>query len=518
MRGTSSGFFGLAGVTFLLFAFVLGVFTRGAGTFDILAILLHLVGGIACLIVYLSSGVDNLRDFLSKRSTKYGTSTVLASVFFIGILAALNFLSTRYNTRWDLTESRAFSLSAQTLDVLDNLDGELAMEAFVERGINPQLEDLLRRYSDASADANYRMIDPDTEPELAERYLIRSFNTVRLAYRDESTTVDDPTEENLTNALIKLTRENEVTVCNVTGHGEPSFDERELVSGFALAKEAIENEHYRLEPILLPSLQEIPEDCAIVLIAGPARPFLEHEIDAIDGFIRRGGGLLALIAPRQAPELAELFTYWGIDIGNDVVVDQVVRLFQGPSLGLAPLVESYAPDHEITSELRERSLFPMVRSVSAVADPRDGMTVTELATTSPSSWAETDLTALFESAAAALDPNDRKGPISIAAATQIDLTQLNKPGEGEARIVVIGSVEFADNQNLEGTFYNRDLFLNSIGWLAGQGDLLSIRPRGIRASRASFTSDEGTLIFYLSVLVIPELLLVIGLWVWWRRN
>lgn len=515
---SSKGFFGLAGITLLLFAFVLVTFTRGARPYDVLAILIHFFAGIGCLVVYLSSGLQNLREFLGKRSTKYGTSTILASVFFVGILAALNFLSTRYNSRWDLTESGAFSLSEQTVNVLENLDGPLTMQAFVERGLNPQLEDLLRRYADATPDGSYKMIDPEVQPELAERYSIRSFNTVRLEYGDDSTTVDDPTEENLTNALIKLTRDTQSTVCTVSGHGEPSFDDREIVSGYALAKEAIENENYKVEPILLPSLQSIPESCAIVVIAGPERPFLEHEISALDAFVRRGGGLLVLLAPRQAPQLVRFLEDWGIAVGSDVVVDQVVRLFQGPTLGLAPLVDEYDPDHEITKALRERSLFPMVRSVAAVGDPRDGMTVTELVKTSPSSWAETDVASVFDAGTAALDSDDRRGPISIAAAAQIDLSQLNKPGEGEARIAVIGSVEFADNQNLEGTFFNRDLFLNSIGWLAGQGDLLSIRPRGIRASRASFTSDEGTLIFYLSVLVIPELLLMAGLFVWWRRN
>ncbi len=515
---SSRGFFGVTGITLLLFALVLAAFTGGAGNVDRLAIFLHVVGGIVCLGVYLSSGIENLRDFLSKRSTKYGTSTVLASVFFVGIIAALNFLSTRYNTRWDLTESGAFSLSAQTTNVLRNLDDELSMEAFVERGVNPQLEDLLRRYADGASDAGYRMIDPDRSPELAERYSIRSYNTVRIAYGDQSTTVDQPSEENLTNALIKLSRDAAVTVCNVTGHGEPSFDDVETVNGYALAKQAIENENYTVEAVLLPSLKDVPESCSILILNGPVRPMLEHELEALDRFIRRGGGLLALVAPRQSADLVELFEYWGIAIGQDVVVDQVVRLFQGPSLGLEPLVEQYAPEHEITSELRDRSLFPMVRSVSPVDDPRDGMTVTELALTSPSSWAESNLEALFASAAATLEADDVRGPISVAAASQIDLTQLNKPGEGEARIVVIGSVEFADNQNIEGTFYNRDLFLNSVGWLAGQGDLLSIRPRGLRASRASFTSEEGTLIFYLSVLVIPELLLLLGLFVWWRRK
>ncbi len=514
----SSGFFGLVGIGLLLFALVLLAFTRAAGTFDVIAIVLHVIGGLAFLVVYLSSGVESLREFLGKRSTKYGTSTILASILFVGILAALNFLSTRYNTRWDVSESGAFSLSAQTNNVLRSLGGSLSIEAFVERGRHPQIEDLLRRYADSGSSVSYRLIDPDRQPELAERYAIRQYNTVRLSLGDNATTVVEPTEETLTNALIKLTRDSETTICAVSGHGQPSFEDKDTATGFGLAAQALENENYKLESILLPSLQDVPDTCAVVVIAGPVRPFLAHELPALDRFVRRGGGMLALIAPRQAPDLVEFLREWGIAVGNDVVVDQVVRLFQGPSLGLSPLVEEYDAEHEITRELRERSLFPLVRSVSAAESPRSAIEVTELVKTSPSSWAETDLGGVFDGGTAALDVEDRRGPISIAAAAQIDLTQLNKPSGGDARIVAIGSVEFADNQNLEGTFFNRDLFLNSVGWLADQSDLLSIRPRGVRASRVSFTRDEGTLIFYLSVLVIPEMLLMLGLYVWWRRG
>ncbi len=514
----ASGFFGLIGVTLLLFALVILAFTRGAGAIDVVAILIHLIGGAACIVVYLSSGLDNLRDFLGERSTRYGTSTILASVFFLGILAALNFLSTRYNTRWDTSEGGAYSLSAQTKEILTHLDGDLTLQAFVERGQDPIVEDLLRRYADVSDDASYAMIDPDSRPELAERYNIRQYGSVRIEYDGEATTVVEPTEESLTNALIKLTRDSAATVCTIEGHGEPRFDDRETPAGLALAAEAIENENYTLESVLLPSVQDLPESCQVAIVAGPTRAFLPHEIEALDRYLRRGGALLAMLPPRHGAELAGFLAQWGIAVGDDVVVDQVVRLFQGPSVGLSPLVEEYHPEHEITRDLRERSLFPLVRSVGSVDDPFDGITVTELVRTSPSSWAETDVDGVFEAEVPTQGAEDRGGPIAIAAAAQIALSQLNKPSQGEARVVVVGSVEFADNQNLEGTFFNRDLFLNSIGWLAGEADLLSIRPRSVRASRVNFTRDEGTLIFYLSVLVLPELLLGVGLYIWWRRN
>jgi ABC-type uncharacterized transport system involved in gliding motility auxiliary subunit len=156
--------------------------------------------------------------------------------------------------------------------------------------------------------------------------------------------------------------------------------------------------------------------------------------------------------------------------------------------------------------------------VGAAAEGKPGVKVTELARTSASSWAETDLEGLFQRQEAALADTDRKGPVPVAVAAEIDLKQLGVPDGKEARVVVFGSSDFADNQHLEGTFFNRDLFLNAVGWLVGQSDLLAIRARGLRASRVTFTEAEGQSIFYLSVLVLPELLLLAGLVVWWRRE
>jgi hypothetical protein len=88
--------------------------------------------------------------------------------------------------------------------------------------------------------------------------------------------------------------------------------------------------------------------------------------------------MLALLSPDRAEELVSFFAPWGVKVGEDVVVDQVVRLFQGPALGLAPLVDTYDASHEITKGLKGRTLFPMTRSVSAAIE---GKPVSR-----PSSW------------------------------------------------------------------------------------------------------------------------------------
>ena len=514
----SNGLLGLIGIILLVFAAVAVALTRLDTVFDKLYVAIHAGGGILALIAYLSTGLENLREFLGERSTKYGTSTVLASLIFIAILTMLNFLAYRHSHRFDLTSEKVFSLSPQSVQVLSSLTNDLRMEGFVEGGVSPELDDLLKNYSAASGRVSYRLIDPDREPEMAERYGIKAYNTVRITYGDASNQVTQPTEENLSNAIIKLTRTGKQTVCVIEGHGEPDVDDKEGAKGLAQAKAALENENYEVKKVLLASVEKVPDDCSIVMVAGPARPFLPQELPALESYLKGGGRALFLLSPQRAEELVAFLEPWGVKVGDDVVVDQVVRLFQGPALGLTPLVDTYDTSHEITRELKGRTIFPMTRSVSAATDGKAGVKAVELVKTSPSSWGEVDVDGIFKRQQATLDGTDRKGPVPIAVAVDADLKLMGGPDGKQARLAVFGSTEFADNQHLEGTYFNRDLFLNTVGWLVGQSDLLSIRPRSLRSSRVSFTEREGTAIFYLSVLVLPELLLLIGLTVWWRRE
>ena len=97
-----------------------------------------------------------------------------------------------------------------------------------------------------------------------------------------------------------------------------------------------------------------------------------------------------------------------------------------------------------------------------------------------------------------------------------DLDQL-KRGKGTARLVVFGSTDLANNQYID-NFFNRDFLMNSTDWLAGESNSITIRPKMLRASRFNLTVQEFDLVFVLSVLLLPELLLLAGLAVWWERR
>ena len=517
MRRNSS-LLGLIGVVLLLFAGVAALITRARTSVDLLYILVNGLAGLFGVVAYLSSGVDQVRDAVSQRSTRYGANALAMSLAFLGILGVGNYLVARGDRRIDLTEQHAYSLSPQSAGVVKSLTKPLEVQAFVEGGLNPELADLLALYGRESKDFKYQLIDPDKQPELAEKYQVKTYNTVHFQYGDESTVITQPTEESITNAIIKVTRTAQKMICFVEGHGEPDTEDAQGPNGLASFKQALTNENYQVKKILLASMASVPSDCTVTVVIGTEKPYLASELTAVRAYLDGGGRVLVLLAPRKGNELLPLLADVGITAGNDIVVDQVVRLFQGPALGLAPLVNTYGA-HEITKDFRQRTVFPMTRSVRADAGTKAGINATDLAKTSPNSWAETDVAGIFERSEARLDPSvDTKGPVSVATVAELDLKAMGKQAAGTARLAVYGSTEFAGNREIDGTYYNRDLLLNTVGWLGGQSDLVSIRPRGVRASRVQFTADQYTVIFYLSVLLVPQLLLIAGLAVWWRRE
>jgi ABC-type uncharacterized transport system involved in gliding motility auxiliary subunit len=264
----------------------------------------------------------------------------------------------------------------------------------------------------------------------------------------------------------------------------------------------------------------VPDEANLLIVAGAERSLLPHETQAIDAYLKKGGHALFLLNPRATPELVAYLKDWGVQIGNDVIVDERLQFFKGPTFTLTPLVTTYGA-HPITAELSRRgtralTTYGISRSVE-VQDGKKGLTSVSLAKTGPNAWAETDLESVFQKQTAKLDDQDRRGPISLGAAITANLKDMGAEQDGTARLVVFGNAVFANNQFL-GQYFNRDLLLNTINWLVGEEGLISVRARTVRASRVQFTAEQGTLIFYLSVLVLPELLLIAGLAVWWQRE
>jgi ABC-type uncharacterized transport system involved in gliding motility auxiliary subunit len=320
----------------------------------------------------------------------------------------------------------------------------------------------------------------------------------------------------ITNALVKLTRSGGKKVYFVEGHNERVIDPESNTGkgneGMARAADALRNETYTVESLLLATLEEVPEDADALILAGPTRPFLDEEHATLRRYLERGGAVLVLIDPRANTDLYEDIESWGIRLGNDVIVDQQLALF---GRATSPFSSAYSPTHPITSELTEVVLFHMVRSVEFDESAKDRLET--IAFTAETSWAERDLVGWEKTGRAEYGADDLKGPVPIAVAGNPGLSDSGDAEAPEARIVVFGDSDFATNEILD-SFRNRDLFVNSVNWLMGDVENISIRPNQSRASRFQLTTEQVQRIQSLSLFVIPESIAIIGVFAWWVRR
>jgi ABC-type uncharacterized transport system involved in gliding motility auxiliary subunit len=319
------------------------------------------------------------------------------------------------------------------------------------------------------------------------------------------------TENELTNALIRVSRDERKVVYFLEGHGEHSIEEQRE-TGYSQAKETLEREGFEVKALSILKEGEVPENASIVVIGGPQKGFLEEEKEAIRNYMTGKGQLLVMLDPQEKTGLNSLLAEWGLTLGDDLIVDTSPNLRLLGFDATNSLVLTYTA-HEIVQDLRLATLFPVARSIRFSSKTGEGLDYQALARTGPNSWAETD----YASREARFDPErDQKGPLDIAAAIEFH------PGEGDleggnARLIVIGDSDFVTNGffNFSG---NSDLFLSSMNWLAKEKDLISIRPKVAKFSPLILTQTQGRIFFYFPVIVLPAVVIAAGVGIWRGRK
>jgi len=494
--------------------------------------IVHGIVGVVLLACAAAINLDGLRERMTsgeaRRASKYGSSAVLSTLLAIAILGMGGFMANRYPERFDWSEQKVHSLTDQTKKVLAGLDDDVTVVGLFARTEIGGVKETLDRYSYETDHFVVKVIaDPNEQPDLLERYSITpeqlGHGLLRLAYRNEVVTVDELSEEKITNAIVKLTRTGEKTVYFLEGHNEHAIDgdAADAKEGYSRAAEALRNENYQVEPLLLATKGAVPEDADVVVIAGPTRPFLAEETAALDAYLKRGGAILALVDPRANTDLVAKLADWGVVLGEDVVVDRELALF---GRATTPFSRQYASDHPITKDMRDATLFHVVRSVQPREDTKENFT--EIVMTGENSWAERNLERFYGEGSAELGPEDLAGPVPIAVAGHVvfdtktadaDTSGSDDTDKSEARLAVFGDADFATNELLD-AYGNRDLFVNTVNWALGDVEAISIRPNTARASRFELTTAQFENIRLFSLLALPEALAVLGVFTWWSRR
>lgn len=518
--GKRAPILGIAGLVFLLFGLIEHVMTINPivgfwdfGWFSIA----HIAAGLLCIAWFFTSGTGSMMEFLRRRSTRYGTNALVYSAVFVLVVVMLNWLGARYNKRWDMSAAGVNSLTDASKQVLDKLDGDVEILAFVGPQEKPFVQEVSGIYGYYSSKLKWQIIDPQASPEIAQRELIQSVPTLKIKMGERSTTVSKVDEESITNGIHKVATSAQKKVFFLTGHGEPSPDEKAAPGGMGLFADTLRNQNYEVSGIFAGEAASIPEDAAVVIVGTGDRPHFPAEIEKLREYMQKGGNVLILLEPQRDDVLVGFARALGVRVGDDVILDQQVRLFQGVTIGTDAIVTQYG-DHPSVKPLTERSMFSLSRSVSpAIEEPGGPFRFKPLGFSSQTSWAETDVARVFDKGEAELADDDIKGPIPLGAAGEAPVAAIGGEGGKKTRVAIFGDTSFLTNQYLR-QLYNDAVGQSVVGWLAGEESLISIAPRVVRASRAFLGEAEGRTVFYLSVLVLPELILLAGIIVWWRRS
>ena len=493
-------------------------------------ILVFAAVGVLALAAHVVLNRQALKQSFRRKSFLYSGNLLLVVVLVLAIIVLLNYALSKYNYRADFTAAKLHSLSDQSTTVLKHLKTDISLKCFFREGNygRSTMDNLLKIYAYHSSKIKYEFIDPDKNPGLVKRYDVTQDGTTIIEAGDKESRITSTSEEDVTNALIKATREKKKVIYFLEGHGEESVDETGD-NGYSTIKAELEKLGYEVKKQTLALADRFPADCALLVIPGPKKDLLPNELETLRGYLKAGGRALFMIDPETVPAMPPFLAEYGFKLENDIVVDTVSRLLGGDYF--MPVVSEYE-SHAITSKFGYATFFPLARSVDIAETKPEGATLTALAKTSPKSWSERELD---QKEVKYTDGKDKLGPVNLVvassfktkapepspppAAAKPDEPATAKPetAEKEARVAVVGDSDFVKNRYY-GLSGNGNFFLNIANWLTEEADLISIQPKTQTPRTIQMTPSQGRLLFLASVFVLPLAVLLAGLWIWLRRR
>ncbi len=460
-------------------------------------------------------------------------SVFLSLACFLLILA----VSHDFQKSWDLTADQRHSFSPQTIEFVQSLDQPVKLFAFVDpNGDSSFVDNLLARYKKLSPRYfSYEIVDLQKKPTLAESLQVRSYGQGVL--EKEGAVFEDQTprrerilqfdEATITNALMKLLRDEEKGAYFLIGHGERRPDQKDSRDMSQLSS-SLRTEGYESKILSLAETPEIPSDAALVIMAGPTGELLEKEREILNDYLADRGKLFFMADIETPASYTEWLQPYGFKLGDGVIIDEDSA--QVGAEPVTPIGVQYSPEHPITKMFRSRTAFTLARPVDIEGPELKGLTgeSTVLIKTGDSAY----LIPLAEilSGQSVTFSSEGKTPSSYAlAAAGLYHPEAPSPspspspdGNTEAppvssRIVVASSAETFSNAFL-GLASNRDFALNSINWLAESESQITVRAKDPKVQPISLSKQSQTWLYFIFCLLIPFLSALTGILIAYFRR
>jgi len=455
-------------------------------------------------------------QWLKARQTKYVAYLITYVLVVIAVITVANVLADRYNKSYDSTSNKRYSLSDQTAKIVKGLKQDATIRYFNHSTRFDQGKDLLDEYANLSPKVHVKYLDADKNPEDLALGVKNYENTAVVAIGNSKEEAASMTEEGITGAFIRLLKSSTRTVCFVQGSGEHQIDDSDK-EGFSKFKGELAKDNYQTKSIDLLQKAEVPAECTTLVLGGPTHDYLQPQVDAIKTYVENGGRAFFMVDPplkmgrleiADNGPLTDLLAGWGVTPAKDLILDMSSI---GQLMGLGPqvaLVTSYSSQPIVSGLKGNATGFPISRSLDIKST--DKTTVEKLFDSSTSSLATSDLSS---PAVNIRDPKNKSGPLTLAAAGTYNTGKENSQG----RFVVVGCSGWASNRFIDFNG-NGDLAMNAVNWLSSDEDMISIRPKPEENRNITMTRSQFNVVLATSQFVLPLIVVVAGIAVWWKRR
>ena len=307
---------------------------------------------------------------------------IVSIALLVGGLLLLNILGNYFYKRFDLTQDKRFTLSAEAKKIVDYVDSPIIVDVFLKGNFPPEFrrlqsetEQLLEEFSAYNSNIKFDFINPTEKGNEAFQSQFEKFGLTpaqvsvtesgkqstelvypwALAHHDGKTVkipllknqLGATSEERVNSSLQnlqyafadgfkKLATQKSKKIAVLKGNGE--YDDRYIADFFATLRE-----YYFIAPFTLDSVATNPEKTLdalngfdLIVVAQPTEPFSDAEKYVLDQFIMNGGKSLWLMDATQMQmdtisgnmlafgkdlNLNDFFFKYGIRINPNLVKD-----------------------------------------------------------------------------------------------------------------------------------------------------------------------------------------------------
>lgn len=462
--------------------------------------------------VHIHSGHGLMSTLKTASVATYRINSLIMLLLLLILAGLLAWASTRYPLIFDWTRTGRHTLADASISVLERMDGPVTVTSYAreQSDLRNAIGKFIDKFQRVKPDLEFRFQNPDTVPDEVRDLGISINGELVLQYQGRTAHIREADEGAFINTLMSLSRGKQTWVAFIEGHGERNPLGKANHDLGEWGKHLV-NRGYQIHALNLAEINAIPDNTSVVVLAGPSVALLNGETAMLLQYLQQGGNLLWLLDPDEIAMTQTIADYLHLLVPQGTVIDVAGQVIGINDPTITMVTTSLYGQHAALEGFSFTTLFPRATALATTAN--NTWTATPLLNTGDHTWLEAD--PVDENSQFDKD-KDRLGPLTIGLALERKIDG-NGVEAKQQKIIVVADGDFLSNRYL-GNSGNLDLGVRFINWLADDEDLIDIPAR--IATDTQLTASPliigGIGIFFL--LVMPVLLILTGLTIWWRRK